>query len=84
MIFMSNIKKEYKDLVLRAIEISGLPIEWRDEPDSHMDGCSDRHLYGSVWSHPSCVDTTAFWEAYDELKAERDCTLIDVTRKLDD
>ena len=63
---LSNMRISQKDTILKAIETSGCTIEWRDEPDEHMDNYSDRASFGSIWS--DAPDLSEFWRAYHKLQ----------------
>ena len=63
---LNNMLMDKKDIVLKAIEISGAAIEWRDEPDERMTSDSDRANHGSIWS--SANNVSDFWRAYNDLQ----------------
>ncbi len=63
--FLTNIPKTAKPLVLAAIEKSGQPVVWKDEPSDAMD-TARRPDFGCIWG-PN--DSSAFWRAYREIEA---------------
>lgn len=63
---LSNIEKNNKDAVIKAIAESEDAIEWRDEPDERLpkEKAAD---FGSVWS--SQADCSRFWECYRRISS---------------
>ena len=64
---LSNIHKDQKEKVIKAIELSCAPVEWCDEPDPRMDDYADRESFGSIWSHNN-DDLSKFWHIYRDLQ----------------
>jgi len=71
MISCGNHPKTDRNFVMGAIEASGAPVEWRDEPDSMMDHYTERSKFGSVWA-PEHVDLSEFWKEF-RLRKETSC-----------
>lgn len=61
---LSNLKKNSKNLALKAIAESGDVIEWRDKPDARMANIEDAADYGSIWSNQA--DCRRFWKLFTE------------------
>lgn len=65
---LTNLPKSDKQLVLKAISLSGTEsIEWRDSPDCKMPAPM-RDNYGSVWANGG--DLSKFWAAMRNLRGE--------------
>ncbi len=67
---VGNYAKDKKDTILKASEISGAAIEWRDEPNERMKTTDpDYASYGSIWSDDN--DLSEFWRVYNDLQEKR-------------
>lgn len=66
---LSNILKSNKGFVFAAIETTGQPVTWRDEPDETMATYPRRDEFGSVWTDAN-VDLSLFWAAYRRLSSQ--------------
>jgi len=65
---LTNINKGKKEIVLKAIDESGLPIEWHDTPSEKMPA-SMAADYGSIWTREPTRDASPFWRAYERIDA---------------